>query len=171
MPDFDRQSNGQAVISWTRNLYWSVRRELWEYRSIYVAPSIVAALTLIGFLIGAAYQVAKVRSAQSLGTVQLQEAINRPYGLAAMFLMGIGFVVSILYCVEALQGERRDRSILFWKSLPVSDPHRCPFENDDSSGDCSAGDSRTDHRYTHPHVAFGHYDAADQWREPESALD
>jgi ABC-2 type transport system permease protein len=121
MPDFDRQSNGQAVISWTRNLYWSVRRELWEYRSIYVAPSIVAALTLIGFLIGAAYQVAKVRSAQSLGTVQLQEAINRPYGLAAMFLMGIGFVVSILYCVEALQGERRDRSILFWKSLPVSD--------------------------------------------------
>ena len=27
----------------------------------------------------------------------------------------------LFYCLEALQGERRDRSILFWKSLPVSD--------------------------------------------------
>ncbi len=28
---------------------------------------------------------------------------------------------SIFYCLDALYGERRDRSILFWKSLPVSD--------------------------------------------------
>jgi ABC-2 type transport system permease protein len=44
-----------------------------------------------------------------------------PYNLAALFLMGITFIVSIFYCLEALQSERRDRSILFWKSLPVSD--------------------------------------------------
>jgi ABC-2 type transport system permease protein len=31
------------------------------------------------------------------------------------------FVVAVFYCLDALQGERRDRSILFWKSLPVSD--------------------------------------------------
>jgi ABC-2 type transport system permease protein len=31
------------------------------------------------------------------------------------------FVVGIFYCLDALHGERRDRSILFWKSLPVSD--------------------------------------------------
>ena len=30
-------------------------------------------------------------------------------------------VVSIFYCLVALHGERRDRSIRFWKSLPVSD--------------------------------------------------
>jgi ABC-2 type transport system permease protein len=53
--------------------------------------------------------------------MQLQVAIDRPYSFAAMFLMGIGFLVSIFYCLEALHGERRDRSILFWKSLPVSD--------------------------------------------------
>ena len=28
---------------------------------------------------------------------------------------------AIFYCLDALYGERRDRSILFWKSLPVSD--------------------------------------------------
>ena len=35
--------------------------------------------------------------------------------------MVIGSVVAIFYCLDALHGERRDRSILFWKSLPVSD--------------------------------------------------
>jgi len=121
MADLDRQQPAPAIISSRRNFYWSIRRELWEHRSIYIAPSIVAALTLIGFMIGSGYQVARIRSAQSLGPVELQVAIDRPYGLAALFLMGIGFLVSIFYCVEALHGERRDRSILFWKSLPVSD--------------------------------------------------
>jgi ABC-2 type transport system permease protein len=119
--DLDREPPAPAIISSRRNFYWSIRRELWEHRSIYIAPSIVAALTLTGFLIGSGYQFAKIRSAQSLGPVELQVAIDRPYGLAAMFLMGIGFLVSIFYCVEALHGERRDRSLLFWKSLPVSD--------------------------------------------------
>jgi ABC-2 type transport system permease protein len=27
----------------------------------------------------------------------------------------------VFYCLDALHGERRDRSILFWKSMPVSD--------------------------------------------------
>jgi ABC-2 type transport system permease protein len=35
--------------------------------------------------------------------------------------MAIAFLVAIFYSLEALHGERRDRSILFWKSLPVSD--------------------------------------------------
>jgi ABC-2 type transport system permease protein len=30
-------------------------------------------------------------------------------------------IVGVFYCLDALHGERRDRSILFWKSLPVSD--------------------------------------------------
>ena len=35
--------------------------------------------------------------------------------------MAAAFIVAIFYCLDALHGERRDRSILFWKSLPVSD--------------------------------------------------
>jgi ABC-2 type transport system permease protein len=35
--------------------------------------------------------------------------------------MVTGFIVGIFYSLDALYGERRDRSILFWKSLPVSD--------------------------------------------------
>src|SRR5262249_12707345 len=41
-------------------------------------------------------------------------------GLADL-LMLIITIVAAFYCLEALYGERRDRSTLFWKSLPVSD--------------------------------------------------
>ena len=119
--DLEPQSAAFVAISPQRTFYWSIRRELWEHRSIYFAPLIVAGLILVGFCIGSAHLIAKVRSAESLGPIQLQEVIERPYGFAAMFLMGTGFLVSIFYCVETLHGERRDRSILFWKALPVSD--------------------------------------------------
>ncbi len=48
-------------------------------------------------------------------------ALAMPYSHAAMLLMLTAFIVGIFYCLDALHGERRDRSILFWKSLPVSD--------------------------------------------------
>ena len=38
-----------------------------------------------------------------------------------MLIMFTAFLVALFYCLDALYGERRDRSILFWKSLPVSD--------------------------------------------------
>ena len=44
-----------------------------------------------------------------------------PYNVAAMMLIFTAFIVGVFYCLDALHGERRDRSILFWKSLPVSD--------------------------------------------------
>src|SRR5262249_43164219 len=47
--------------------------------------------------------------------------IEEPYDVAAMVLIFTAFVVGVFYCLDALHGERRDRSILFWKSLPVSD--------------------------------------------------
>jgi len=36
-------------------------------------------------------------------------------------LVFTAFIVGVFYCLDALHSERRDRSILFWKSLPVSD--------------------------------------------------
>src|SRR5436305_8302852 len=44
-----------------------------------------------------------------------------PYDVASMMLIFTAFIVGVFYCLDALHGERRDRSILFWKSLPVSD--------------------------------------------------
>ncbi len=85
MPEsFDSQRISPAAMSATRPLYWSVRRELWENRSIYIAPLVAAIVFLLGFL--------------------------------------TALIVGLFYSLDALYGERRDRSILFWKSLPVSAP-------------------------------------------------
>ena len=109
------------AASITRPLYWSIRRELWENRSIYIAPLAVAGLILIGFLIHVIYLPGKLREASALEPMQQLELIEQPYNFAALLMMGAYLIVALFYCLDALHGERRDRSILFWKSLPVSD--------------------------------------------------
>ena len=108
-------------ISPARRLYWSVWRELWENRSIYLAPLGVAAVFLIGFLIGTITLPDRMRFALALSPVEQHEAIEQPFGIVARVLMAVELLVATFYCLDALYGERRDRSILFWKSLPVSD--------------------------------------------------
>jgi ABC-2 type transport system permease protein len=112
---FQSQSVAPAIIPATRVFYWSVRRELWENRSIYVAPLAVAGVALFAFflssIVGIWEEPLRLNPAQPQG----------PYDMAAGLMMLTGIVVSVFYCLDALHGERRDRSILFWKSLPVSD--------------------------------------------------
>jgi ABC-2 type transport system permease protein len=102
-------------------MYWSVRRELWENRSIYIAPLVAAAVFLFGFLISLIGLPHRMRAALALDPSKQREAIAMPYDMAAGLLMLIALIVGVFYCLDALHGERRDRSILFWKSLPVSD--------------------------------------------------
>ncbi len=108
-------------MSPTRPLYWSVRRELWENRSIYIAPLIAAGVVLFGFTITAFSLPRLRRNALALEPIRMRAAIEAPYDIAAMMIMFTAFIVGVFYCLDALHGERRDRSILFWKSLPVSD--------------------------------------------------
>jgi ABC-2 type transport system permease protein len=105
----------------TRPMYWSVRRELWEYRSIWIAPLVVAALALLAFLISTPSLPESVRALSGPDPANAHLAVHGPYGAAAMLGFATAFVVGVFYCLDALQGERRDRSILFWKSMPVSD--------------------------------------------------
>ncbi len=117
----ESQTVAPASTSLTRPLYWSVRRELWETRSIYIAPLAAGGLFLFGFLVSAAHLPAKMRSLSALDPMQQHSRLAAPYDMAAGFLMATGMIVGAFYCLDALYGERRDRSILFWKSLPVSD--------------------------------------------------
>jgi len=105
----------------TRPFIWSVRRELWENRSIYVAPMIVAIVVLFGFLVSTIGLPERRRDVLLLGPAKARAAIEAPYDMAAIMLILTAFIVGVFYCLDALYGERRDRSILFWKSLPVSD--------------------------------------------------
>jgi ABC-2 type transport system permease protein len=117
----NREANGLSYYGApTRPFYWSVWRELWENRSIYIAPLIVAVVQVIGFAISAIGLAERRRGVLLLEPAK-QRVIEQPYDFAAMMMIFTVFIVGVFYCLDALHGERRDRSILFWKSLPVSD--------------------------------------------------
>ena len=127
---FEAQPPSPAVFSATRPFYWSVRRELWENRSIYIAPLAAAGIFLIGFLISTVHLPRQMRAQAALGSAHLTQmtphdgaslTLVTPYDFVAGLLMLTAMVVGFFYCLDALHSERRDRSILFWKSLPVSD--------------------------------------------------
>jgi ABC-2 type transport system permease protein len=117
----DAQVVAPAAFVETRPFYWSVRRELWEYRSVYLAPLAAAGVVLLGSLFGLAHLPHTMQFAMTLNPMQQREPLASHYNFAAALIMGAAFLVSIFYSIDALYGERRDRSILFWKSLPVSD--------------------------------------------------
>jgi len=116
---FQAQSVAPAAFPAMRAFYWSVRRELWENRSIYIAPLAVAAVALFAFLMGAIGGIWE--KSLRIDSAHAREGVTQPYDIAAGLLMLTCIVVSVFYCLDALHSERRDRSILFWKSLPVSD--------------------------------------------------
>ena len=119
-----------AAIAETRPMYWSVRRELWENRALYIAPVVFATVYLFGDLISLSWMPHSMRQfwmphsmseMPTLAPADQRIELAMPYTHATMLLMLIAFIVGIFYCLDALYGERRDRSILFWKSMPVSD--------------------------------------------------
>ena len=104
---------------WTRTFAWSVRRELWEHRAIYLAPSVVAAfVTLVHFL--ATLTTAGQRAATLADPARRGDFMVH-YDAVAGAIVVTALLVGVLYALGALHGERRDRSIMFWKSLPISD--------------------------------------------------
>src|SRR6266849_5773368 len=109
------------AMSATRPMYWSVRRELWENRSLYIAPLAVVAFVLFGFLLSTIGMPHRRQATLMLDPAKQRAAIGMPYDVAATMLILTALIVGAFYCPDALHGERRDRTILFWKSMPVSD--------------------------------------------------
>ena len=126
----DPQAVASVPIAATQPMYWSIRRELWENHSIYIAPLAVAAVYLLGFGISVIWLPHNMREVWMPHTMREMAALKvtdsliglaMPYAHAALLIGFTAFLVGIFYSLDALHGERRDRSILFWKSLPVSD--------------------------------------------------
>jgi ABC-2 type transport system permease protein len=104
----------------TRPFYWSVRREIWEHRSVYIAPLVAACLVLFGFLIRIIHLPQTMKMLAMLKPGEQRLAFAAPFAIAALAICVTGLIVAFFYCLGALYNERKDRSILFWKSLPVS---------------------------------------------------
>ena len=82
-PPADRPAVASRALSTPRPFYWSVRRELWENRSIYIAPLAVAGLILFGFVISAFNVHEMVNGVAILDPTENASLIAAPYSIAA----------------------------------------------------------------------------------------
>ena len=120
-------------------MYWLVKREFWEHRGgFFWAPIITGGVFLLlnimgiiaaevvgsrhGINFGASGGLQRVIADMDAGDLsQVGLALDvAMYSAMGLLIVVLGFVV-FFYCLGALYDDRRDRSILFWKSLPISD--------------------------------------------------
>ena len=94
---------------------WLIRREFWENRAIWLVPALFGIALTIAVLFGRIDVITAISAEQ-----------QRVIGPMVLFAYGITFFVvmsiySTWYLLECLYADRKDRSVLFWKSLPITD--------------------------------------------------
>jgi ABC-2 type transport system permease protein len=111
-----------------KTFIWLLRREFWEARAIWIAPAICALIVIGGTLIAAFgagnVQVNGIEFEQfksGMDAQKLSGIVSLALGVLAMPFFVTVLFTQFFYTTDALYSERRDRSILFWKSLPISD--------------------------------------------------
>jgi ABC-2 type transport system permease protein len=94
---------------------WLIRREFWENRAIWMIPAVIGGIMLLAALFGNVEHMAMPAEFPAPAVGQL-------------FLVAVGatfFAVMSIYAtwylLDCLYADRKDRSVLFWKSLPISD--------------------------------------------------
>ncbi len=106
-----------------------MRREIWEHPAFYIAPLVVTAIMSLGFAADAlVFDQNLLRPTNFVQMLQMiPDASRQDVYSILMFMPGfipyaivLVFVI-FFYLMDCLYSERKDRSILFWKSLPVSD--------------------------------------------------
>ncbi len=106
--------------------FWLIRREIWEHKAIWVAPLIVLACLVVATLTGNVHlgPIGTMDAGTALGALpqekQVQLLLIVYAGLALVMDWVLG-IVAFFYALDSLYADRRDRSVLFWKSLPLSD--------------------------------------------------
>jgi ABC-2 type transport system permease protein len=108
----------------TEVLLMLVRREFWEHRALWIAPLVTAGLLALSVIFA---HVRTSSSDEAAGLAQLLTPQDK-LGLFSLVQWGVSvplYLVMVIcvsfYLLDCLYAERKDRSILFWKSLPVSD--------------------------------------------------
>ena len=101
---------------------WLIRRELWEHKAIWIAPSIVIACLFVMLAFARAHLGFDV--GMSFGGLD-KDAHVVLHGFAYLFVAALVFfvmgVIAFFYAIDTLYADRIDRSVLFWKSMPLSD--------------------------------------------------
>lgn len=118
-----------------RPFLWLLRREFWENRGGFLWAPVIAG-GIVAFLYSLLAVIGSVAGRNQFGGNHMvidggsaSEQVNRAIGSFGdgVLLVGIGLTAVVLafvvffYALGSLYDDRRDRSVLFWKSLPISD--------------------------------------------------
>lgn len=110
------------------NQYALIRRELWEHRALYFVPAVLGLLIVLGEMTGQAAVSAfgmhidlALLGASTIGEFVRGAIISTLMAILAGFFIFVMAVVAIFYSLDSLHAERKDNSILFWRSMPVTD--------------------------------------------------
>jgi ABC-2 type transport system permease protein len=109
----------------------SFRKEIWEFKkTLFWVPLIIAifiiAAPLLKLILMEGYQSSKwldiVTNAENLGNVEgfTRIFLTAIMGMFVPFIM-VSLIIQLYYFTTCLFDERRDLSVYFWRSLPVSD--------------------------------------------------
>ena len=104
-----------------RPFYWSVRRELWENRSLFIAPLVAGGIAIVALILNAMHLDEGMQMLSALDPDRQRAIVTGIYGGIAFLITWVMAITGFFYLLDALHGERKDRSVLFWKSMPVSD--------------------------------------------------
>jgi ABC-2 type transport system permease protein len=94
---------------------WLVRREFWENRAIWMIPAVIGGSMILIALFG---RVDLMSMSSQLPNRVVREGFLVAVGATFFAVMSI---YSTWYLLDCLYADRKDRSVLFWKSLPISD--------------------------------------------------
>jgi ABC-2 type transport system permease protein len=106
-----------------------IKREIWEHRSLYVTPAVVALIIILMLLTGFVF-ASKYQQMIDLGIVGAQNMLGEAERRAMAFAILVpntvpflfaGAILTIFYTLDSLYAERKNKSILFWRSLPITD--------------------------------------------------
>jgi ABC-2 type transport system permease protein len=112
-----------------------IRREFWEHRGAFIKAPIIISIVLFVITIGAyitGLVLANKSGSRELADTGIRELANLPTEKLAMFwdiqlvtisslYLTVLFFVLFFFLLGSLFDDRKDGSILFWKSLPISD--------------------------------------------------
>ncbi|HZO22973.1 MAG TPA: hypothetical protein VFB37_10775 [Steroidobacteraceae bacterium] len=97
-----------------------IQREFWEHRALWMAP-VMTSVLLIACAFPAHVDFPDFSRAASKGPLhELAWYAAMQWALTGVQFLIAGIVLNF-YLLDCLYAERKDRSILFWKSLPASD--------------------------------------------------
>lgn len=112
-----------------------IKREFWEHRGAFIKAPVIMGIVLIVISIGAyitALVLANKSGANDFASQLIHESSKltpeklaviwdgQMMGMSSLFLMVLYFVL-FFFLLGSLFDDRKDQSILFWKSLPISD--------------------------------------------------